>query len=100
MEYRKLLDGITPSMIVSLGAEASVAKLEQLNLPLSAAIGLTYACLVYERSKWSQLICGQISMNDSLNLLYCLLDLELAKQQTTEEKPNSKVFIPLFTVFY
>jgi hypothetical protein len=51
MEYRKLLDGITPSMIVSLGAEASVAKLEQLNLPLSAAIGLTYACLVYERSK-------------------------------------------------
>ena len=38
-------------------------------------------------------------MNDSLNLLYCLLDLELAKQQTTEEKPNSKVFNPEYEAY-
>ena len=56
MEYREKLGDITPSMIASLGIELSIAKLEQLNIPLHAAIGITYACLVYERSKSSQLI--------------------------------------------
>ena len=47
VDYRKHLEGLTPSLIASMGIEPSIDKLEQLNLPLR----LAYACFLYERGK-------------------------------------------------
>ena len=50
-EYRNVLIGMTPAIIVNMGVSESIDKMRKLKIPIYTATGIAYACVVYEKSK-------------------------------------------------
>ena len=50
-EYRKVLIGMTPAIIVNMGVCETIAKMMELKIPVYTATVIAYACVAYEKSK-------------------------------------------------
>ena len=43
-EYRNVLIGMTPAIIVNMGVSESIDKMRKLKIPIYTATGIAYAC--------------------------------------------------------